>query len=562
MILDLRFKKSELKTKILLIGINARYTHSNLAIRYLRNSIQDLDFETAIAEYSINQTELDILQDIYLRKPEIIAFSVYIWNSELIRKLLPEIKKLLPNSKLILGGPQVSYNQQKWLNNFNQIDHIIAGSGEAGFIFLAKNNFKYEQKLISRSNLHFSQIPFPYLENDFPEMKHKYIYYESSRGCSFKCSYCLSSRSDQKLEFRNIEQVERELNWLLNKNPKIIKFVDRTFNIKPEFSRQIWQFLIKKETSTKFHFEIHPELLQETDFKILAESPVDRFQFEIGIQSTNSETLKAINRSQNWQKIKKNVSRLLDLKNIHLHVDLIAGLPFEEKQKLIKSFNDIISLSAHHFQLGFLKILPGTEMQEKANEYELVYQQHPPYQILRTKWLTTEDLFHFLQIEKLVNAIYNSENFVTTYQMLVAEFYSPFIFFEILLHFCLKQETDLNKRDWQNVAKILLEFVKVNLPAALILITDCLRWDWCQIAAGHHYPVFIDSPVSKQWKKEGQELLKTLNNENNRLQISQIKRSIYFKPDSKDFKYKLNLNNSIYTFVPLEKGKEIIELQC
>ncbi|MCF7867168.1 MAG: DUF4080 domain-containing protein [Candidatus Cloacimonetes bacterium] len=549
-----------MKTKILLIGINARYTHSNLAIRYLRNSIQNLNFETQIVEYSINQNSLDILQDIYFRKPDIIAFSVYIWNSELIKILLPEIKKILAECKLILGGPEVSFNSQEWLKNFPQIDYIITGYGEAGFRFLAENDFESDQKIISKLNQHFNQIPFPYLEEDFPEMEHKYIYYESSRGCSFKCSYCLSSRSDQKLEFRSLEQVKTELNWLLERNPKIIKFVDRTFNIKPDFSKVIWKFLIEKDTNAKFHFEIHPELLQNEDFEILEKCPADRFQFEIGIQSTNSKTLEAIHRKQNWEKIKSNIGRLNEMGNIHLHVDLIAGLPFEDRQNLIKSFNDIISLNADHFQVGFLKVLPGTEMQEKTEEFKLVYQQHPPYQVLKTKWLSLEDLFEFQQIEKLVNSIYNSENFCTTYSQLITEFSSPFQFFRTLLKFCIDQNFDLNKRDWQNVAENILTFVTNELSASINFSTDCLQWDWCQIASGHHYPIFLNSGKIKEWKVVGQELLKTWNNENEPFQSSQLKRTIYFKPSSKKLINKLKLKNSIYAFVPVQNKKEIIEL--
>ncbi len=549
-----------MKIKILLIGINARYTHSNLAIRYLRNSILDLDYETEIAEYSINQLRLDILQDIFFRKPNVIAFSVYIWNSELVKTLLPETRKILPNCKLILGGPEVSFNAQEWLNDFPQIDHIITGQAEAGFRWLAENMFKTNEKIISKSNPHFCKIAFPYLEADFPQLNHKYIYYESSRGCSFKCSYCLSSRNDQKLEFRDVEQAKTELNWLLDKNPKIIKFVDRTFNINPKFSREIWQFLIEKDTNTKFHFEIHPELLQEIDFELMKKCPDERFQFEIGIQSTNPETLRAIYRTQDWEKIESNIRRLKKLENIHLHVDLIAGLPYEDKQSLIKSFNDIISLQADHFQVGFLKVLNGTQMQEKAIEYELAYQQNPPYQVLQTKWLSLEGLFEFQQIEKLVNVVYNSENFPTTYSQVISMFASPFYFFQTLRQFCLERLFDLNKRDWQSVAKNLLKFVKTKRPDAKDLFADCLRWDWCRIAAGHHYPEFLDCPQTKEWKRNGQEFLKTLNTDNNRFQSSQIKRTIYFSSASIEFQSKFASSNSIYAFVPVRKKKEIINL--
>ena len=216
--------------RLLLVGINARYTHLNLAIRYLRNYTIDLEYQTEIIEFSINQNILEILEQIVNTEPEIIAFSVYIWNTDIIRLLLPEIKKILPDSKIILGGPEVSYNPEDWLKEFSEIDFIICGAGEAGFRYLLENDFAVSNAIIRKKNPHFSQIPFPYLSSDFPEIKDKYIYYESSRGCSFKCSYCLSSRSDQALEFRDIENVKKKLTFLIKQNPKIIKFVDRTFN--------------------------------------------------------------------------------------------------------------------------------------------------------------------------------------------------------------------------------------------------------------------------------------------------------------------------------------------
>lgn len=545
--------------KILFLGINARYTHSNLAIRYLRNVIRDLHYKTEILEFSINRQGLELLPEIYKRKPAVLAISVYIWNSEFIRNLLPDIKAILPHCKLVLGGPEVSFNAQTWLEKFPEIDYIVCGHGEMGFRLLAETDFLYQQRIITKLNPKFEQIPFPYLKEDFGDLKHKYVYYESSRGCCFNCSYCLSSRSDQKLEFRKIEQVKSELKWLLERKPKIIKFIDRTFNIKADFSRAIWEFLIEQKTDTKFHFEIHPGILNTEDFKLLEKCPENRFQFEIGIQSTNRQTLQAIHREQNWIKVKSNVLKLKELANNHLHVDLIAGLPFENLQSLIKSFNDIISLQADHFQLGFLKILPGTEMQEKASEYEIIYQQQPPYQILKTKWLSTEDLFELVLIEKLVNSFYNSEHFKTTSSFLISKYQNPFILFKNLLSFFRKQNCDLQKRDWQSTAECLLNFVQENSPDSIELITDCLRWDWCQIATGHFYPSFINTSSSSDWKKEGQQLLKVYHQRN--FSNAQSKRAIFFKATSPEFISKLKFDNAIYAFVPGGLKKEIIALR-
>jgi len=550
--------------KILLVSINARYTHSNLAVRYVRNSISDLNHLVEIAEFSINQNSLDILKNIYSHKPDVIGFSVYIWNTNLIKILLPEIKKFLPDCRLILGGPEVSYYPLRWIENFPEIDHIVRGHGEAGFHKLAESNFQAADKIVSILNPLFSEISFPYLETDFPELEHKYIYYESSRGCSFRCSYCLSSRSDQKLELRHVKQIKEELCWLLKKEPKIIKFVDRTFNIKSEFSRQIWNFLIEQKTNTKFHFEIHPELLNKADFEILRNCPEDRFQFEIGIQSTNPQTLKEIHRPQDWQKTKANIQKLVNLKNIHLHVDLIVGLPFEDRESLIRSFNDIISLQAGHFQMGFLKVLPGTEMQEKAAEYEIQSMDSPPYQILKNKWLSLEESAELEMIEKLVNSIYNSENFKMTFIHISKNFSTPFFFFEQLLRFSQHQNFDLAKRDWQSVAKLLFDFVIEEIKPKRDLYLDCLRWDWCQIAAGHHFPDFINLKATKEWKAIGLNSIRADKTEIERkmkLHSSQINRSIFFKPVSDSFRKENNLTDSIYAFVPDGKKKNIIELK-
>ncbi len=353
---------------ILLVGINARYTHSNLAIRYLRNYVSDLSYQITLEEFTINQPLLDILSKIFKLEPEIIALSVYIWNTEIIRKLLPEVHKLLPECKIILGGPEVSYNPQHWLEEFPFLNFIICGAGEAGFRYLIEKKLLVKEQIIKIQNPAFNEIKFPYTDDDFPGLKDKYIYYEASRGCPFKCSYCLSSRSDQKLELREFNKVKEELEFLLNKKPRIIKFVDRTFNANREFSRNIWQYLIEINPDTKFHFEIYPALLEEEDFILLEKCPVDLFQFEIGIQSTNPATLKAIHRPDNWHKTKEKIQKLISIGNIHIHVDLIAGLPYDEFKHIKHSFNDIYALQADHFQLGFLKILPGTEITKKKRK--------------------------------------------------------------------------------------------------------------------------------------------------------------------------------------------------
>lgn len=528
--------------KLLLVGINARYTHSNLALRYLRNSVTDLNFQVEIIEFSINQSLLEIIEQIVIEEPEILAISVYIWNTEIVKELLLEINKILPKIPIILGGPEVSYNPEKWLDKYSSIYFIITGSGEAGFRYLLEEDLKVEQKIITKRNPHFSQIAFPYLSSDFPEIRNKYIYYESSRGCSFKCSYCLSSRADQNLEFRDIETVKKELKFLIDQDPRIIKFVDRTFNAKKEHSRAIWQFLIETNPTTKFHFEVHPELLTDEDLEILQKSPKDLFQFEIGIQSTHPATLAAIHRRSDWQNTSLMIKKLIALNNIHIHVDLIAGLPFESLSEFRNSFNEVYQLHADRFQLGFLKVLPGTKMADKIQEYELAHTSKIPYIILKNKWLSFSELNLLHNIEKLLNVFYNSGKFQMVLKHIINEFDDPFEFYSEFLKFLQTRNFDLQTIKWQKNAYELLLFVKDLFSYQTDFFFDCLRWDWCLQARSHYYPEFLRSDADAKAKRDGYKYLNSkkvkdiIKLGDHDISVSALKKAIYFIPRSDKFK--------------------------
>ncbi len=551
--------------KILLLGINARFTHSNLAIRYLRNYISDLPFKIVLKEISINCSLLEILAILYEEKPEIIGISVYIWNSEIVKKLLPEIKKILPKSQLILGGPEVSYNPEHWLEKFPQIDHIVCGLGEEGFRYLLEQGTS--KKIIHKQNPHLFKIKFPYLDSDFPDLKQKYIYYESSRGCPFKCSYCLSSRTDQKLEFREFKQVKKELLFLIEKKPKIIKFVDRTFNLNPEHYRKIWKFLIEINHQIRFHFEIHPNLLENEDFEILKKCPKGLFQFEIGIQSTNPKTLQSIHRIYNWKETKQKIQELLKLKTIHIHVDLIAGLPFEDYSTFRNSFNNIYELKPDHFQLGFLKILPGTEMDEKAGEYEIINTKSAPYQVLKTRWLSFEELLQIHKIENLLNLFYNSHKFEMVILNLLEYFKSPFDFYQNLVKFSEKQEILFQQKNWFLNAKFLIQFIKKTLSSELDFFLDCLRWDWCKIAKSHFYPEFLRTKETENAKKAGYKYLKSLSKKGliqiNEISfsVSDLKKAIFFQPSSDAFRNKYVKKNECFAFIRINDITQIIDFE-
>jgi radical SAM superfamily enzyme YgiQ (UPF0313 family) len=555
-----------MKNKILLVAINARYTHSNLALRYLRNYIADLDFNCELIEFTIKQFPQDILKNIYRSKPDIVAISVYIWNTEICKTLLSEIKKILPDTKIILGGPEVSYNANEWLVQFDSIDWIICGHGEAGFRYLLENNLSVQEKIIEISNPNFVHIPFPYLDIDFPEIQDKYIYYESSRGCPFKCSYCLSSRSDQSLEYKDLKQVKEELAWLIKQKPRIVKFVDRTFNADKIFAREIWKFLIEQNPITKFHFEIHPALLEDLDFELLNTASKDLFQFEIGIQSTNLETIKAINRQQNWSISKKNIQRLISINKFHIHVDLIVGLPFEDPVSLEQSFNEIISLRADHFQMGFLKILPGTEMAERKTKFEMQNFEKAPYEIISNKWLKYNEMIKLHTIEALLESIYNSGKFKITYKSLLTLYHDPYSFFYSLAEFYEALDFEDNIKSWDKIGKMLLEFSRSKFPDKTDLIYDSLCWDWCGIAGSHFYPPFLKPPNSLEWKKIGNKYFQQFKsygfikiNEMN-LSLKSIKKTIFYLPTSLEFCQKYNFTKSIYAFVPNNNQKAIIPI--
>ena len=542
--------------KILLLGINARFTHTNLAIRYLRNYVVELPYQTVIKEVTIKQTPFAILQEIWKINPQILAISVYIWNVEIVKVLLPDIKKVLPKVILLLGGPEVSFNGSDWLRNYPEIDYIIAGFGETGFKYFLENRKILTEKIIKISNPHFSEIPFPYRDEDFPEINDKYVYYEASRGCAFRCSYCLSSRNDQKLEFRKITDVKNELNFLLSKKVKIIKFIDRTFNSNSQFSREIWKFLSNLETQTKFHFEIHPSFLQEEDFSILKKIKPGIFQFEIGIQSVNPKAISAIHRKDDWQKSKKNIFRLVKMANIHLHVDLIVGLPYDTFSEIINSFNEIFELQAHHFQLGFLKILTGTPLQEEKDKFGILYSESAPYQVLQTKWLNYEEIILLQKIEKLLNIYYNSEKFVRTLKELVTEFEHPFAFFRELLGFFEDNHFDFIIKNWQKNAFHLLKFIQSKLPDRSGFFIDCLRYDWCKIAGSHYYPDFIRSSEIDDFRRKNYLLIKQKIEEKNSHFGLQLKKAVFFKPLTEEFKKKYPEEKNITIFFP--NGKKLI----
>ena len=527
---------------ILLTSFNARWTHSSLSVYYLRTALEKGGFSSEILELTINQELDEILSSIYKFQPDILAISVYIWNSNLVKIVLPELKKILPNVKIVLGGPEVSYNTKAWLSYFPQIDYIIVGAGEAAIVHLAKNNFDLPDKIIFKMNSDFSEIPFPYNKNDFDRLENKYIYYESSRGCPFKCSYCLSSREDQNLQYKNTETVEKELEFIAGFNPKIIKFIDRTYNANREHARKIWLFLMGKNFESKFHFEIHPGLLEEEDFNILSKVKNDYFQFEIGVQSLNKDTLQAINRKMNWDKVSSNILRILKMDNIHIHLDLIPGLPHEDFESFKDSFNRVYKLKPHQLQLGFLKVLPGTLMEEKSSLYGMKYLSNAPYTILKNNWLGYAELIKLHNFEKSFDIFYNSHNFDTFIENIQELFPSYFLLYEELSK--LTESYPAEIKNMKKTSFILCEFIKENFNAQKDYLEDCLRWDWAKKAKSHYYPNHLNFKELKFAKENGFEFMKETE-----IGLAELKRAIYFTAKTKRFKSKYQQNKKITVFL-------------
>lgn len=434
-----------METEILLVAINAKYIHSNPAVYSLKSYAGAYGDKIDIAEYTINNRVDDILDDIFIRKPAMIGFSCYIWNIEYVRKLIVEVNKLLPSCRIWLGGPEVSYNTDYYFDNYGFITGIMVGEGEGTFLdvvrrFVEDDSRGYDditgvctpsvRTAVPRECIDMSEIPFPY--KDINCFENRIIYYESSRGCPFSCSYCLSS-IDKKLRFRDIELVEKEILFFMECRAPQVKFVDRTFNCDRERSTRIWKFITEHDNSvTNFHFEISADLITDEQIEILNKMRPGLIQLEIGVQSTNEVTIKAIRRKMDIVRLKEVVRKINAPGNIHLHLDLIAGLPFEDISSFKKSFNDVYNMEPDELQLGFLKVLYGSFMYEDAKTYNITYKDYPPYEVLKTEWLSYEDILTLKKVEEVLEIYYGSGQFKKSVGYLIQFFDTPYDFYESL----------------------------------------------------------------------------------------------------------------------------------
>ncbi len=447
--------------KFLLVAINSKYIHSNLAVYCLKAATAYSD-KVCIKEFTINNQLEDILKNIYLEKPDVIGISCYIWNINYVRELLPELNKVLPGVKIWLGGPEVSYNTEEYVGRYENVAGVIKGEGEAIFKELMDCYMEGREKdipsipgitTVSDGKIidnpctlvyDMSDSVMPYYAAGYKEedYKNKIIYYESSRGCPFSCSYCLSS-VDKHLRFRNTELVLSDLKVFLDNKVALVKFVDRTFNCNREHSRKILRFIRDNDNGiTSFHFEIAADILEDEDIRIMNSLRPGLIQLEIGVQSTNQDTIKAIHRVMNLDKLRNNVSAIRKMQNIHMHLDLIAGLPYEDLKSFRKSFNDIYDMKPDNLQLGFLKLLHGSLMREEKDKYGIVARDIPPYEVLYTKYLSYDDILKLKQVEKVLDMYYNSNMFVLSVRYLSGNFDDSFAMYEMLSVYFEKRYSD------------------------------------------------------------------------------------------------------------------------
>lgn len=479
---------------VVLAAINAKYIHSNLAVYSLRAYAKNYKEHIAIAEYTINQQIDDILRDLYVRKPDLLCFSCYIWNLNYVEELIREIRKIFPALPIWVGGPEVSYDAKEVLERLPEVTGVIFGEGEETFSELLEYYYGETEVSLSeikglayrdeegmicqnewREVLDLSTVPFVY--HDMEDFKNKIIYYETSRGCPFSCSYCLSS-IDKCLRFRNLDLVKEELQFFIDEEVPQVKFVDRTFNCNHKHAMEIWKYLIDHDKGiTNFHFEVAADLLNEEEISLIETMRPGLIQLEIGVQSTNEDTIKEIKRTMKFKEVARIVERINQGGNVHQHLDLIAGLPYEGIESFQKSFDDVYALHPEQLQLGFLKVLKGSYMESQKEAYGLVYKSRPPYEVLYTNWLSYEEVLRLKSVEEMVEVYYNSGQFTYTLCELEKEFASVFELYQALGTYYENHALHMMSHSRITRYEILLDFIQSLETGKEQLYRELLTFD-------------------------------------------------------------------------------------
>ena len=460
--------------KILLAACNAKYIHSNPAVYDLKAYAAAYKDSVQIKEFTINQPKDEIMKEIYRSGADVVCFSCYIWNISFVRELIRDLKKILPDTVFWAGGPEVSFHAKNFLEDMPQVTGIMKGEGEETFLALAgyylegKGRleeisgivFRKENEIVDngfREPVDLDRIPFIY-EN--PEnFENRIIYYESSRGCPFSCSYCLSS-IDRKLRFRSLSLVKKELQFFLDHRVPQVKFVDRTFNCRHEHAMEIWKYILEHDNGvTNFHFEVSADLFREDELELIGRMRPGLIQLEIGVQSANPETLEAVHRKTDLEKLRRNVEKIRSFHSVHQHLDLIAGLPCEDYESFRRSFDFVYSMKPDQLQLGFLKVLKGSLMEEKAREYGITCKSLEPYEVLSTRWISYEEILKLKTVESMVEVYYNSGQFQYTLNWLMGFWEDAFSFYEDLGRFYERKGYEELSHSRIRRYEILLEFL-------------------------------------------------------------------------------------------------------
>lgn len=515
--------------KILLTTLNSKFIHTCLSIRYLKAYCKEDFPDIYIEEYTINQNTDYIAREIYKKNPEIIAFSSYIWNMEETLEIAEILKIVSPNTKIILGGPEVTYNGEDVLREYDFIDYVIFGEGEKSLkeLLISIENDKdmsLVEGIIYRDGENIYQnkarpliqdldtIPSPF-DDDIESFKNKIAYFESSRGCPFNCQFCLSS-SIKGVRFFSLERAKSDLKKLIDIGVDQIKFVDRTFNARKGYAMEIMNFIRAQNTKgINFHFEVTAHLIDDDMLDFLETVEEGLFQFEVGVQSTNADTLKAIDRTTDFEKLSRVVKRINSFNNIHLHLDLIAGLPYEGYKSFRKSFNDVYNLEPHKLQLGFLKLLRGSGLWDMTDEYGFKIIDKAPYEVLETKYLSFAEISKLKSIEDLVEKYGNERYFKTTIDYIIDNYFeTPFDFFEKFGEFWESKEYHKVSHSRQALYKILYEFICLKIDIEKLLVANLMKYDFLLNNRTATLPKFLQNEYKDNLKTLRHDFLQNENN--------------------------------------------------
>lgn len=533
--------------KVLLTTLNSKFIHTNLAIRYIREYSRDLegdDYKLIMKEYTINNSIDFIMKDIYRMNPDVAVFSVYIWNIEDIARLCENIKKVKPDIKIGFGGPEVSYDYKEAMKKYPFLDYVLYGEGEVIYRdlilrLMGKKKIDEVRGICHREDgevvindpmpliADMDTIPSPYENIDKKEYENKIVYFESSRGCPFNCQYCLSS-AIKGLRYFSVDRIKRDLKNLIDAGVSQIKFIDRTFNANKKIAKEIMNFLMENDNGfTTYHFEVTAHLIDDEMLEFLKNCKAGLFQFEIGVQSTNEKTLEAVGRKDDFERLTKVVNTISGYKNIHQHLDLIAGLPFEDYSRFSKSFDDVFNLKSECLQLGFLKMIKGTGIRNRADEHEYSYKDYPPYEILSNKYITYNEVLKLKDIEEILETYYNSGNFILSTDFVISRYYSrPFDFFEDFAVY-------FNENGYFDVAnaknrlyEIFLDFFKDIVleknadnndsdkkKIELEIFRDVLKFDYISLGRSASIPAFFNRIEVSDFKNRGHQFLKSEENQ-------------------------------------------------